>query len=91
MAALSSCHMLTFLAIAARKGITVTSYTDDAAGTLAKDERGVLSVTEVVLKPVVTFATPVTPLVLGQLHLAAHHGCFIANSVRTKVTVESPA
>ena len=49
--ALCSCHMLTFLAVAARKRHVVVSYTDHAVGTLAKDDRGLLCVTEVVLRP----------------------------------------
>lgn len=85
--ALSSCHMLTFLAVAARKGLVVERYTDDAVGTLAKDERGVLCITEVVLHPVVTFAAPVDAEALAALHEQAHKGCFIANSVRMPVRV----
>ncbi len=87
VAALSSCHMLTFLAIAVRKGLTVTSYVDDAVGTLAKDESGVLCVTDVALRPVVGFAAEVDGETLARLHASAHRGCFIANSVKTKVTV----
>lgn len=85
--AVSSCHMLTFLAVAARKGLTVERYTDQAVGTLAKDERGVLCITEVVLHPVVTFAAPVDEAALAELHEQAHKGCFIANSVRMPVRV----
>lgn len=87
--ALCSCHMLTFLAVAARKRHVVLSYTDNAVGTLAKDDRSLLCVTEVVLHPVVTFETPVDAETLAQLHEAAHRGCFIANSVRTAVRVEA--
>ena len=66
--ALCSCHMLTFLAVAARKRHVVLSYTDNAVGTLAKDDRGLMCVTEVVLHPVVTFETPVDAETLAQLH-----------------------
>ncbi len=85
--AASSCHMLTFLAVAARKGLVVTAYVDKAVGTLAKDERGTMSITEVVLHPVVTFQTEVDAETLAQLHEKAHKGCFIANSVRMPITV----
>lgn len=86
--ALASCHMLTFLAVAARKGLEVASYTDQAVGTLARDAEGRTAVTEVVLRPEVRFTVPVAAELLSQLHAAAHRGCFIANSVRTAVRVE---
>jgi organic hydroperoxide reductase OsmC/OhrA len=90
VAALSSCHMLTFLAIAARKGLTVDSYFDEASGHMAKNEQGRLAVTEVTLRPRVTFApgVEVSRETLDKMHHQAHLGCFIANSVRTAVTVE---
>lgn len=87
VAALSSCHMLTFLAIAARKGIVVDHYADDAEGVLEK-EGGRLWVTRVTLRPRIVFAgTPPSEEALAQLHEQAHAGCFIANSVKTVVTV----
>lgn len=86
--ALSACHMLTFLAIAARKGILVDRYEDAAEGVLEKKD-GRLCVTRVVLRPKVTFAgDPPAPEALARLHEQAHNGCFIANSVKTEVTVE---
>jgi organic hydroperoxide reductase OsmC/OhrA len=90
VAALSSCHMLTFLAIAARKRYVVDSYQDEAVGVLAKDADGRLAITRVALRPGVAFGgerTP-TPEELRVLHDQAHHACFIANSVRTEVVVE---
>lgn len=90
VAALSSCHMLTFLAIAARKRMVVESYTDEASGFLEKNEDGRLAVTRVALRPKVTFGAGevVSQEQLARLHHQAHEGCFIANSVRTAVTVE---
>jgi organic hydroperoxide reductase OsmC/OhrA len=88
--ALSSCHMLTFLAIAARKHLVVERYEDDAVGTLDKNAEGRLAVTKVVLHPRVTFSTPVEPAVLAKLHESAHTNCFIAQSVRTEVVVAPP-
>ena len=86
--ALSSCHMLTFLAIAAKKGFTVDRYTDAAEGTLEKKD-GRMWVTKVVLRPAVEFAAPVpSPEVIANLHASAHAGCFIANSVKTEVVIE---
>lgn len=88
--ALSSCHMLTFLAIAARKRLVVDAYTDAAVGWLEKNDEGRLAMTRVVLRPAVRFAegTAVDAAALADLHAKAHAGCFIANSVKTVVTVE---
>jgi organic hydroperoxide reductase OsmC/OhrA len=89
VAALSSCHMLTFLAICARKRIAVDRYEDAAVGTLEKNEEGRLAMTKVVLRPRITFAGEApSPEALGKLHESSHRNCFIANSVRTEVTVE---
>lgn len=89
--AASSCHMLTFLAICAREKLVVDGYDDHAVGWLEKDERGRLSVTRIVLHPRVHFAggAAVDAARLASLHEQAHHGCFIANSIRTAVTVEA--
>ena len=90
VASLSSCHMLTFLAIAARKRYTLESYHDEAIGILAKDAAGRLAITRVTLKPQVRFSGEKmpSPEELRQLHDQAHHACFIANSVKTEVVVE---
>ena len=90
VASLSSCHMLTFLAVAARKRYVVDDYHDEAVGVLEKDAQGRLAITRATLRPRVTFGgqkTP-TPEDLRHLHEQAHHGCFIANSVKTEVVVE---
>jgi organic hydroperoxide reductase OsmC/OhrA len=81
--------MLTFLALAARKRLTVERYTDRAVGYLEKNQDGRLAITRVILRPVVEFGTDSTPEAdeLKQLHEMAHHGCFIANSVRTAIEV----
>jgi organic hydroperoxide reductase OsmC/OhrA len=90
VASLASCHMLTFLAIAARKRYVVDSYHDKAVGMLAKDTSGRLSITRVTLMPEVRFGGEKLPRPeeLQQLHDQAHHECFIANSVKTEVVVE---
>jgi organic hydroperoxide reductase OsmC/OhrA len=90
VASLSSCHMLTFLAIAARKRLTVDSYHDEAVGILAKDPAGKLAMTRVTLRPEVRFSGDKVPgpEELRQLHDQAHHACFIASSVKTEVEVE---
>ena len=90
VAALSSCHMLTFLAVCARKGIVVDAYDDAAEGALEKNAEGRLAVTRVELRPRVRFGegTAVDAETLASLHAAAHRGCFIASSVKTVVTVD---
>ena len=85
VAALSSCYMLSFLAICSKKKITVESYQDDAVG-LLEDDGGTLWIKHVTLRPkVVASADAAT---LEQVHHLAHRACFIANSVKTQVTVE---
>jgi organic hydroperoxide reductase OsmC/OhrA len=89
VASLSACHMLTFLAICARKRITVESYEDDAVGFLEKDGAK-LWMKRVILKPRVRFAAniQVDAKILDEIHHKSHEDCFIANSVKTDVTVE---
>lgn len=89
VAALSSCHLLTFLSIAAKKRLVVDSYVDHAVGVMAKNEAGRLAITKVTLHPVITFAgeTPDAEA-LERMHHRSHQECFIANSVTTEVLVE---
>jgi organic hydroperoxide reductase OsmC/OhrA len=93
VASLSSCHMLTFLFVASRKGFVVTSYEDDAVGTMSKNAEGVPWVSTVVLRPRVVYGGDKrpTPDEEHALHEAAHHGCFISQSVKTEVKVEPAA
>ncbi|WDI32326.1 OsmC family protein [Hyphococcus flavus] len=89
VASVSSCHMLTFLAIAARKRLTVDSYEDKAVGYMAKNEHGRLAVTRVELRPEITFAdgVDVDAEALAKMHHLSHEQCFIANSVNTEIVV----
>jgi organic hydroperoxide reductase OsmC/OhrA len=91
VAALSSCHMLTFLAIAVRRRLVIDSYTDSAIGYLEKNDLGKLSVTRVTLRPKVSFENTDRPPAeeLEKLHHLAHKECFIANSVQTEISIES--
>jgi organic hydroperoxide reductase OsmC/OhrA len=87
--ALSSCHMLTFLAIAAKRGLVVDRYEDDAVGILAKNGAGRLAVTRVTLRPRITWGGEAPPAeTVARIHEASHRECFIANSVTTEVVVE---
>ena len=90
VASLSSCHMLTFLALASRRRKVVDAYRDAAVGHMEKNEDGRLAVTRVVLRPAIRFAdgTDVSPEEIEKLHHRAHEQCFIANSVRTEIVVE---
>lgn len=86
-ASLSSCHMLTFLAVCAKSQVHVLSYTDSPVAHLEKNEKGVLCVTHVELHPHVEFRTPVESDRLRAFHEKAHRNCFIANSVSCRVDV----
>jgi organic hydroperoxide reductase OsmC/OhrA len=84
VAALSSCHMLWFLALARKKGFEVASYEDDAEGTLDGKSFSVAT-----LHPRVRWADdPPPPEAIEELHRRAHQRCFIANSVDFPVEVE---
>lgn len=86
VASISSCHMLTFLWVASRRGFAVAHYRDEAVGTLAKNERGKAWVSQVTLHPRIEWvdAAPSADE-LAAMHHAAHDDCFIASSVATKI------
>lgn len=88
VAAISSCHLLTFLYVASKAGFVATTYRDAAAGVMTKNERGVPWVSKVTLRPRITWSgrSP-SPEEEEQLHHAAHEGCYIAQSVRTEIVV----
>ena len=90
VAALSSCHMLWFLSLAAKQGYVVEQYRDTAVGTVGRDGDGRLAMLDVTLRPLVTFSGPKQPTAeeVAELHHAAHAQCFIANSVKTRVHCE---
>ena len=90
IASVSSCHMLWFLAIAAKQGFVVEGYRDEAMGVLGKDAEGKLAITEVLLRPRVAFAGQVQPTAEQHeaLHHEAHEQCFIANSVKSRIRCE---
>jgi organic hydroperoxide reductase OsmC/OhrA len=89
VASLSTCHMLWFLHIAHDAKFVVERYRDEATGVLAKNAEGRRAMTQVTLRPVVSFsgAKP-TPEQFAQLHHETHERCFIANSVTTEVIIE---
>jgi organic hydroperoxide reductase OsmC/OhrA len=88
VAALSNCHMLTFLHKARLAGFVCTAYEDDAEGIMEEIAPGRMAVTKVWLNPKITWqGDEPTAKVLADLHHAAHEECFIANSVKTEVIV----
>ena len=90
VASLSSCHMLWFLDLAARRGYRIDRYVDHAVGTMGRNAAGKLAMTRVVLRPAVTFGPGPQPDAgsFNALHHEAHAQCFIANSVTTDVVCE---
>jgi organic hydroperoxide reductase OsmC/OhrA len=89
VASISSCHMLTFLFVAAKAGFAVASYRDEAVGVMTKTAAGVAWISKVTLSPKISYAGDKQPTAdeLARLHHAAHDGCFIANSVKTEIVV----
>jgi organic hydroperoxide reductase OsmC/OhrA len=92
VAAIASCHMLTFLWLASKAGFQVDAYEDEAIGSMAKNDRGAYWLDEVMLRPRITWTGSKAPAgeELEKLHHRAHEECFIANSIRTHVRVEHP-
>src|SRR5499433_3380643 len=91
VAALSSCHMLTFLAIACKKRFVLDEYSDNAVGVMEKNAEGRLAITRVTLRQRLKFSgdKQPTPQEIEEMNHGAHEQCFIANSVNTEVTVET--
>lgn len=88
-AALSSCHMMTFLALAAKANWPVATYHDHAVAHLGKNQRGQMAVTRIDLNPVVRFDTgfSIEAKKLEEMQHRAHRYCFIANTLADSVEV----
>ena len=91
VASLSSCHMLTFLAIACKKKFVLDDYVDDAVGYMEKNAEGRLAITRVTLRQRLKFSGDKQPTAkeIEEMNHAAHEQCFIANSVKTEIKVET--
>lgn len=90
VAALSSCHMLWFLSIAAERGFIVDDYEDEPVGYMRDDDAGKTVIAEVVLRPHAIFnGTQPAHGQIDELHHAAHERCFLANSVKSTIRVEA--
>ena len=92
VAALASCHMLTFLSIACKQKFVLDSYEDEAVGHMEKNADGKLAITRVELHPKIAWSGNQRPSEeeLDKMHHVAHENCFIANSVKTNGTVAKP-
>ncbi len=90
VASLSSCHMLTFLAIACKKKFVLDEYLAEAVGVMEKNSEDRLAITRVTIKQRLKFSgdKQPSPEELEEMNHAAHEQCFIANSVKTEVKVE---
>ena len=90
VAAVSSCHMLFFLAFAAKGGFVVDQYLDSAEGILDKNADGKMAMVRFILRPAIAFSGERRPdaAELDALHHAAHEHCYIANSIKAEVVVE---
>ena len=91
VASISSCHMLWFLSIAAKRGHVVDRYSDDAEGFLEQNAEGAMAMTRVILHPRIEFdgTAPPPAAEIAAIHEEAHHACYIANSVKTEIRVAS--
>ena len=92
IAAVSSCHMLTFLWLASRAHFQAIAYEDEAVGHMTKNERGVLWISQIILSPGITWSgdKKPSPAEIDHLHHKAHEQCFIAQSIKTEVIVQTP-
>ncbi len=90
VAAVSSCHMLWFLSLAAAKGYVVERYLDSAQGIMERNRHGKLWVANIILSPVISFTGAEIPdqAAVDLLHHTAHEACFIANSVKSEITLQ---
>ncbi|MBE1276598.1 OsmC family protein [Enterovibrio baiacu] len=91
IAAIASCHMMTFLTVAEKQRFVVESYRDNATGTLGENAEGRTAITDVVLRPTIRFSGDNTPssAMIDKMHKLAHKHCFIANSVSTNIVIEA--
>ncbi len=89
VASASSCHMLTFLYLAAKGGFNVASYADNAVGEMAALEDGRRWLAKITLDPQIEWIdTPPTPDELAELHHNAHRECYIANSIKSEIVIK---
>lgn len=93
VAALSSCHMLFFLSIAARHGFVVDEYRDSPVGIMDRNADGKKAMTLITLRPAISWGGARRPgrAELDAMHHEAHEQCYIANSIKAEVVIEGGA
>lgn len=91
IAAASSCHMLFFLAFAAKRGFIVDSYIDEAFGVMEKTGGNKYAITRITLRPKIIFSGEHQPSAeeTAKLHHDSHEQCYVANSLKSEIVVES--
>ncbi len=91
VAAASSCHMLVFLYIVAKRGFVIDSYVDQAVGVMEKNDQGKVAITRITLRPKIVFSGERQPtsVELDAMHHESHDQCFIANSIKADIVVEA--
>lgn len=92
VAAASSCHMLFFLAFAAKHGYTVDSYVDAAVGVMERRADGRTAITRITLRPRIVFSGDHRPGTddIARLHHESHEHCYVANSLNGEIVVDTP-
>jgi len=90
VAAASSCHMLSFLWVAAKGGFNVESYEDNAVGEMTATEGGKQWISKITLDPQIIWSGDKIPTAveLAHMHHEAHEVCYIANSIKSEVVVK---
>ena len=89
VAAISSCHMLFFLSIAASSNYIIETYDDQAEGIMSKNEHGQMVMGDIILKPKIVFSGTTIPTAeqIAELHNSAHHKCYLANSIKSTIKI----
>jgi len=89
VAAISSCHMLFFLSIAASRNYIIETYDDQAEGIMSKNEHGQMVMGDIILKPKIVFSGTTIPTAeqIAELHNSAHHKCYLANSIKSTIKI----
>lgn len=89
VASAASCHMLTFLWLAAKAGFNIASYEDNAVGEMTAGEKGGQWISTITLRPKIEWIGEKRPATdeIADLHHRAHEGCYIANSIKSEIRV----
>lgn len=88
ISSISSCHMLFFLSIAAKRKIEVLKYIDTPIGKLSKNDLNKMAITEITLQPKITFKQEISNESLEKMHHLAHKNCFIAHSINAQIHIK---